>query len=512
MEKVSDMNTKIVPLQELSSRLEPHRQAAKRIVHSHGCFDLVHPGHIKHLQAAKREGDMLVVTLVSDRFVNKGPGRPVFPHDVRAEMIAALGCVDFVAIHDDPSVASAISSVRPHVYSKGSEDITAATEDETVLQEERKAVETVGARFHTTYEPSWSSSSLLNRHFDVFPEDTRAFLGEFRKRFTVQDVMSGLEKIRPLRVLLIGDAVIDEYQYVRSMGKTSKANVIATHLLETESFAGGIFACANHVASFCDTVHIVTSLGRKNTQEAFIRERLKPNVTMHAIYRDGMPTTVKRRFLDANFLSKLFEVYDFDDTPLNAKEQSGLDGHLKSVLPDYDVVICLDYLHGLISIETAALLAKHAKFLAVNTQTNAANVGYNPVTRYPRADYVCIDEPEMRLAMLDRKGPVDSLLVQVAQKLASPKAIGTRGHRGCLAYEAGRGLFPVPVLSRKVVDAVGAGDAFLAVTAPLVAAGLPMELVGFIGNVVGSQAVMIVGNRESVESAPLLKAIKALLA
>lgn len=347
---------------------------------------------------------------------------------------------------------------------------------------------------------------------NVYPEETLAFLREFRKRFSAEDVIGALGRIRPLRVLLIGDAVIDEYHYVRSLGKTSKANIIANQVLNAEAFIGGVFACANHIANFCDTVHVVTALGRKNTKEAFIRERLKPNVTMHAVYRDDAPTTVKRRFLDANFLNKLFEVYDFNDAPLSAHVQNGLHGHLRSVLPDYDVVISLDYLHGLVSAETIGILTTQAKFLAVNTQTNAGNVGYNPVTRYPRADFMCIDEPEMRLAALDRYSPVESLLVRLAERLSCRKAIGTRGHRGCLTYESDRGLVPIPVLSRKVVDAVGAGDAFLAITAPCVATGLPMELVGFIGNVVGSQAVMIVGNRSAVEPAPVHQAIHSLLA
>ena len=87
----------------------------------------------------------------------------------------------------------------------------------------------------------------------------------------------------------------------------------------------------------------------------------------------------------------------------------------------------------------------------------------------------------------------------------------TRGHSGSLGFEEGKGFFSTPVFSKQVVDRIGAGDAYLAVTSPLVAAGYPMDLVGFVGNAVGALAVRTVCNRESVEPVPLFKFISALL-
>jgi len=507
------MTEKILSIGQLIERLATLRSDGKRVVLCHGCYDLLHPGHLKHLTAAKREGDILVVALKTDAHVNKGPGRPVFSQDARAEFLSALECVDFVILSDHPTAAPAIFAIRPDVYAKGGKHAADEGRSAAPNAEEKAAIEYVGGRLHYTYEPAYSSSALLNRHFDTMSEEARSFLQSFRQRYDAERIIREIQRIRPLRVLLIGDAVIDEYCYVRPMNKPSKANTVACQLLDSEVFIGGIFACANHVAGFCDTVHIVTSLGNANSREAFIREHLKPNVTMKAIYRDDAPTTVKRRFVERNFLAKLFEVYDFDDRDLPAAEEAELQSYLASVLPAYDVVICLDYLHGFISAQTVKTLASQARFLAVNTQTNAANIGYNPITRYPRADFACIDHQELRMATLDRFGPVEPLIEKVAERLSCAKAIGTLGHRGCLAYERGKAMAHVPVLTPpKVVDAVGAGDAFLAVTAPCVAAGMPMDLVGFIGNAVGSQAVMIVGNRESVEPAPLFDFIKALMA
>ncbi|MFA5935756.1 MAG: PfkB family carbohydrate kinase [Patescibacteria group bacterium] len=504
----ADHRKKIISSTEIVAILSPFREQGKKIVLSHGCFDLVHPGHLQSFEMAKAEGDILVVTLMTDRFVNKGPGRPVFSHPIRAGFLAAMEPIDYVVIIDQPLATEAIDLIRPDVYVKGSED--GQKDSEAAL--EREAIEAIGGRLHFTQGETYSSSTLLNRHFDLYPAEMQLFLNEFRQKYTVEDVMKALESIRGLKVLIIGDAVVDEYHYVRPMGKTSKSNIIATRYLNGEAFSGGVFACANHLAGFCDNVHLLTVLGTQDTKEELIRSQLKKNVTPHFFYREDGPTTVKRRYLDANFLGKLFEVYFFEDRPMADDVEAAIHKHLEETLSEYDVVISLDYLHGLISQKTVALLSERAKFLAVNTQTNAANIGYNSILRYPKMDFACIDEPELRLATRDRFGAIEPLLRDVADAVHAKRAIVTRGHKGCLVLDENREEKQIPVLSGKVVDAVGAGDAFLAIAAPCAATGMPMELVGFIGNSVGAQAVTIVGNREAVEPAPLTKAIKTMLA
>jgi sugar/nucleoside kinase (ribokinase family) len=151
-------------------------------------------------------------------------------------------------------------------------------------------------------------------------------------------------------------------------------------------------------------------------------------------------------------------------------------------------------------------------FLAVNTQSNSANLGYNLITRYPRADYICIDAPEARLALSDRISSAGDVVHHLAERLrACPRIIVTQGKHGCITYERGGPAHTIPAVAQRVVDTVGAGDAFLAITSPLVAAGAPMNLVGFVGNVVGALKIEIVGHRKSVDKAALVKSITGLL-
>ncbi len=155
---------KVVTVGELAERVAALRAAGKRVAHCHGCFDLVHPGHIKHLQAARRLADALVVTVSPDRFVDKGPGRPAFPELLRAESVAALECVDYAAVNQWPTAEETIRLLRPDYYVKGQE--FERTEDRTdKLRREVDAVREVGGEMRFTHEFVSSSTALLKKHF-----------------------------------------------------------------------------------------------------------------------------------------------------------------------------------------------------------------------------------------------------------------------------------------------------------------------------------------------------------
>ena len=502
---------KIKSVDDLAVDLDALRAQGKRVVQCHGVFDLLHPGHIRHFEAARAEGDVLVVTVTPDRFVNKGPGRPVFNQRLRAESIAALQSVDYVAIDEWPTAVEAIRRLKPAVYVKGSDYAEAGDDLTGKIVEERQAVEEHGGRIHFTAEITFSSSGLLNVHFDVYPEEAQSFLREFRQRHSAEEVIGLLRDLKGLRVLVIGDAIIDEYHYVQSLGKSPKELLVTTRYLREEQFAGGILACANHVAGFCDRVDLVTCLGTRGSREGFIRSHLKSNVSPTFFYRDDTGTVVKRRYVEQAFLSKMFEVSFLDDTDLPEPVGREVERHVARVASGYDLVLVADYGHGFLGRDLIRLLASEARYLAVNAQTNSANAGYNLVTKYPRADYVCIDEPEVRLAAQDRRTDLEQIMRVLAKDLTCRRISITQGHKGCIAYAEHEGFHHVPVLSREIVDRVGAGDAYLSVTAPCAAAGYPADVIGFIGNAVGALAVRIIGNRTPVEPVPLFKFITALL-
>lgn len=349
---------------------------------------------------------------------------------------------------------------------------------------------------------------------ESYPESVQEFLVTFRKNYSADHIIQCLKDLKSVRALIVGETILDEYHHVAVIGKPPKGTHIAARYLREEMHAGGVLACANHLAGFCGEVDLLTVIGRNDDSENFIKSKLKPNVHPHFFYQDK--AIIKRRFVDYAYASKIFEIYE-NEEPRSGNNLGVVSAWIKeNILRSarrYDLAIVLDYGHNLFKKDLVETICQLPCFLAVNAQTNTSNFGYNLITKYPRANYFCLDEWELRLAYQDRDGAIEPMIYTLGQRTSSPGVVSvTRGHLGAVSYDLKTGqLFQVPAFSKKIVDTTGAGDAFLAITAPCVAKGLPVDLVAFIGNAVGALAVGYLGNKLSIEADPLCQFIETLL-
>ncbi len=335
-------------------------------------------------------------------------------------------------------------------------------------------------------------------------EDAQEFLTDFKLKYKSNDIINRLEGLRKLKVLVVGDTIIDQYHYCSSIGKSPKDNIIVVKYLSEETFAGGVLAAANHIAGFCDNIELVTCLGKQDTHEGFIRSHLKGNIRPTFFYREDTVTPVKRRFVEPERLTKMFGVSFLDDYPLPEDVTNEVCEYLQCIR-NYDLTLVTDFGHGFITPNIIRRLLD-ARFLAVNTQTNTDNAGFNLIRKYPSPDYICLDEPEIRLAWQDKHGDIENMVTRFSPALVAI----THGQYPTLVYSHGN-IFKIPVFSDGVKDTTGAGDAFFSISSLCVADGFPMDLVGFIGNAVGALKVQIVCNRSSIEPTDLYQFIKELL-
>lgn len=502
---------KIIDTTSLAKLASELRTEGKKVVLCHGTFDLMHTGHIRYLQRAKKEGDILIVTVTADEFVNKGPGRPVFGEQLRAENLAALECVNYVSINYSVTAVELLKKIRPSIYVKGSEYRDHSGDVTGNITQEISAVEKYGGTIFYTDEITFSSSELLNEHFGVFPSATKIFLDEFGLKYSDKQIHAQIDSLVDLKVLVVGDAIIDQYHYVTPLGQTGKGNVLAVQHQGEEQFAGGSLAVANHVSQFVKGVDLLTGLGRSDSHEEFIRERLKENVCpIFAYYKDA-PTVTKRRFVDVE-LAKFFEVYFFQENPEFEDIERQALAWLRQNLPKYDLVIVADFGNGFVSEEMVKILCQKAKFLAVNTQINSGNRGFHVINRYTRADFVSLNEPELRLAAHNRHDTLEVLCQDIASKLRTKAFAVTRGTKGVVLFNSKNGIFhKVPALSSKVVDRVGAGDAFLSLASLCLARDLDADVANFVGSVAAAMDVQIVCNRDPVDPVNLKKYVSTLL-
>ena len=503
---------KIMDLEELAGILGTLRTDGKKIVHCHGVFDLLHIGHIRHFQQARELGDVLVVTMTPDRYVNKGDGRPAFGEQLRTEAIAALDCVDFVAVNRWPMATETIRLLRPHLYVKGAEYQKTENDHTGGIKLEEEAIISVGGELAFTDDITFSSSHLINQHLPVLPKEINDYVVGLSERYSSSDVSKYIGGARSLKVLAIGETIIDEYIYCETLGKSGKDPVLVARQMDSERFAGGVIAVANHVAAFCDRVGLLSFLGQVDSHEEFVQDHLGANIDSTFLFmEDDCPTILKRRFVETYPVQKLFELYVMENDEPKPAETQALCDKLEELLPRYDVVLVTDYGHGMIGPEAVDLLCSEAKYLAVNTQMNAGNLGFNTVSKYSRVDFLCVSEKEIRLDARSRRRDLRDIVESISAKLSCDRVVVTRGGNGCLCYGREEGFFEVPALATLVVDRIGAGDAVFAVANLCAAQGAPIEVVGFVGNLAGAQAVATVGHRSSLERVQLLRQMEAFL-
>ncbi len=499
----------VVSFEDLANIIRDMKQKQKSVVHCHGVFDLLHLGHIRHLKRAKKYGDVLVVTITPDIFVNKGPSRPAFSAPLRAEALEALEFVDYVSINKWSNAVNTITCLKPDFYVKGSDYQEASLDKTGGILLEKQAVESVGGKLVFTDEVTFSSSRLINEHMSPFSREVKNFLKSFSKRYSYEDIGASIDSVKDLKVLLVGETILDDYHYCKTLGKSSKDPVLAACYDKRECYVGGVLAVANHVANFCDEVTVVSFLGCEESHESFIRSKMKENVKLHFFPMAlSKSTIVKRRYVEKYPFQKLFEVYTMDNDEEQIKDSEVLCRCLKELLPKSDLVVVTDYGHGMCSTEAIELLSREAKFLSVNTQLNAGNQGYNTISKYPNPDFVCISENELRFDLRSKRRPLKELVIEFSRKRNIDKIVITRGERGLLTYDARSGIQEIPAFTGKTIDRVGAGDSVLAISSLLVYRDIDMEVVGLIGNAVGFHSIQTVGNKASVDKLSILRSLE----
>lgn len=503
---------KIRELSDIASLVSEEKQKGRRVAHCHGVFDLLHPGHLRHLQEAKKQGDKLVVSITPDRFVNKGPGRPAFNERLRLEQLAALIYVDYVVLNDSPDAVSVIKKIKSDVYVKGAEYRDHESDITGKISAEAEAIESVGGKVHYTDDIVYSSSELINRFFDEDAARIAPFMEGLKKQFTLEEVLEKIEAFKDMKVLVVGDAIIDEYQYVDPLGQSGKGVHLTARLLEKEVFLGGALIIANHLASFVGEVSLLTGVGAQCTHLPIIHEKLAPNVTPHFITFDTYPTLTKTRFVlkDGKAITKLFETYSSNDPLLEQSHTDQALSFLKEQEGKFDLILVCDFGNGFTNSALVTALCQQPTFLAVNTQTNSGNRGYNVVTHYHRADFISLNEPELRLAAHDRYSRLETVTADIAEILNCPLISVTRGVNGVYLYPIQGAPLKIPALTTHAVDRVGAGDSYFSLASLCATKQYSPELTGFVGSVAAAIDVQIVGNRGSVHKTSLSKYITRL--
>ena len=509
---------KIISKEEFLKRRQAFRDEGKKVVLCHGVFDLLHYGHIEHLEEAKKQGDILVVSVTAAQYVNKGPGRPYFDDRQRMSFLASLSIVDYVLLSEAVTVQEIVSFVQPDIYAKGQEYARAADDVTGNIGPEQRAVEQYGGKIYFTQGEVHSSTKLLNNFFAALPENVKEMAFSLRKKYGTADVFSEIrrrvEDFSRCKILVVGDIIVDAYVFCNVQGVTMKDATLSAFCDGEENYAGGSLAIARHLANFSPNVTLLSMMGTEYGIQDFIEEKMT-GVRLELLRDENFVTPVKRRYLKQNSVrqeyTKLFSVnYLLKRGQRKRFDYSAFHQKLRDMAGNYDLVVVCDYGHGLLDEEALRILEEKAKFLAVNCQTNSANYGTNLITKYRRADCFVVDERELRLAFGQALTSRHRLLRELSEKLRAKMSWATIGADGALG-RAAEDEVRIPALLLHVKDTIGAGDAFYSLAALAAATKMPLDMATLLANTAGALKTNIVGNKEAVKKIDLLKFLSTIL-
>ena len=500
------MKKKIINFSEVEKILKPIKRKGKKIVHCHGVFDLLHIGHLKHFKSAKKYGDILVISVTPDKFVQKGFERPYFNSEQRMESLASIEVVDFVILNNSTNAVDIIKKIKPNYYVKGpdyknfKEDITGQIKNEELV------VKKNGGKTVFTEDPIYSSSSILNQSGSTFNLFQKSFINKIKSEINLNNFNTHINKLQDLKVLVIGEAIIDQYVFCEALGKSGKEPHLVLKNVSEELYLGGVLSIARNISDFCNKITILSMLGQKKEYEKYIKKNMTKNIQSKFLYKSKSPTIIKKRYIEHISNNKVLGIYTVNDDLLNKNDETIFEKMILKEIKEHDVVIVSDYGHGLITKKLAKLLCKKSKFLALNAQANASNIGYHSIQKYRGVDCVVMNETELRHELRDKNEKLKILVKKLTNMIKIKDLIVTRGSAGAILYNSfNKKYITCPAFASKVVDKVGAGDSMLSIMSILIKSKFKNIISLFLGSLAGALSVGEMSNKVPIKKTKLLK-------
>ena len=506
------MKNKILSLDKLEQFIKKAKSKNKKIVLCHGVFDLLHIGHIKHFIEAKNLGDFLIVSVTPRKFVNKGPFRPVFNDKFRLEALAALETVDYVCLNSTKTATQLIKKIKPNVYCKGPDYKKNEKDITGEIKNEIKEIKKAGGKIIYTKDITFSSSNLINKYFNFQSNEQKILIDKIKRKNNFLKIKNLVDGFSKLKVLVIGEIIIDKYVFCEALGKSGKEPMLVLRNIKTEEYLGGSAAISKHLSEFTKKVTLYGMIGDQDNYFHKIRKEIPKKINFSYLKKKNSPTIIKKRFLDNIGNKKVLGVYNINDSNLGKADEKKFKKYLSKNLKKFDLVIVSDYGHGFISENNAKIICNEAKSLALNARVNAANVGYHSMRKYNKVDCVIINETEIRHELRKKNEKIEDLMKQLSKERRIKNLIVTQGRKGSILFNKADNKFNYsPAFAENDVDKIGAGDAMLSLISLCIKNKLDSNLSMLLGSLAAAQSVQTIGNKNNIDKIQILKSLDNLI-
>jgi rfaE bifunctional protein kinase chain/domain/rfaE bifunctional protein nucleotidyltransferase chain/domain len=495
-------NRKVCSLEGLLEFRRLAGQEGRTIVHCHGCFDIVHPGHIHYLQFARSLGDALVVTVSADPQVDKGVNRPLIPDDLRAASLAALECVDCVYVNPHPTAVEILDHLKPDIYVKGREYET--NRDPRFLAERDTVTRNGGRIVFSSGDVIYSSTALIGSM-----ESAQLFNDEKVRRFRQQyDLGSAsladlLLRCRGKKMVVVGDYILDRYHFCDATAIASEGPMMTLRPLQSEQYDGAAAIIARHLAGLSADVTLITSLADDDISNKTITRLTEAGITVRAV-RQRKQTIRKSRYLVDQ--TKLFKLDEGTTTPLDSKSLEEVAKFIEEASVDAAGVIFADFGYGLI---TGPLLDRVMPIIRPRVPIITADVSGQQSTllRFKDVDLLCPTEREVRQTLNNFSSGLNAVVYELLEATGAKSAMITLGKQGLCLFDQQQHIAPkeswdrrlrtayLPALSSHTLDPLGCGDALLAIASLILASGGSPQAAAYLGSLAAALEVQQLGNQ-----------------
>jgi rfaE bifunctional protein nucleotidyltransferase chain/domain len=504
-------------LEELCRRVLTWHDLGLRVVLCHGCFDPLHAGHIDYFTKSKLEGDILVVSVTADKYVRqqKGSHKPLFDITKRMSDIDYISIVDVVIESDNDTCKELLRMLQPDVYCKGKDSGIFSDR----LDEERAIIEAYGGRIVYQDRLGITSTQLI-------PQKSLPFQNYISNLDSClyDNIMKCLELISDMKVLIIGETIIDRYTYVNVMDKAPKTGILGCKVVSSETMSGASVFITKILSKFVKEVMLISDIGRNTSgldfdPMHFVLNNSDDNIRYRYMQTDK-PTIIKHRYLEKDFTELehrevLFEACHLDDSPMSNEAEDVLRNMIANevLTGGYDMVLVSDFGHGFISQAMADWISGFNIYKSIGTQVNESNQGFNFLDKYKGFDYASISGVELRLQERDAYGDIPSLIYKVlARNMIRDSCFSvTAGPQGAYVADNEDIVTVPPVSSDHVLDRIGAGDAFFALSALFARVTSDKNIIGIAGNTAGALKVQNVCTSLPIEKEAFIRKVKEIL-
>ena len=494
---------KILTHDELVRRRAEVRRSGRTVVQCHGCFDIVHPGHIRHLRFAKAQGDVLLVSITGDAAIDKGTHRPLIPQELRAENLAELDCVDWVYVEPRPTAAELLEEVRPDVYIKGREY---EFNRDPRFQAERSTVEHHGGRVvFSSGDVVFSSTALI--------EALEHATEPFQKRLTQlaadaeldpNALESLIESFRGRRVVVVGEIMQDTYVFCDRPEVADEAAMMTLRPVQHQFFDGGAAIIARHLASLGAHPILITAMPSSELATVVSRRLASAGVEVRTVPTQSALAEKQRLLVGSSKMLKLDLV---EPIVLDAKQRDRLVELSVCAARESggaDAAIIADFGLGLFSPAITHALCRTVR-ADVGVLTGAARGKRSNLRSMTQMDLLCPNEPQLRESYRNFGESLPAVTWELLEETTTRAAIVSLDAEGLVAFnrlpeEHGSTWQSrlhgehIPALCNSTLDALGCGDALLTVATLALACGGSLLASAFVGAAAAAAHGRRIGN------------------